>query len=137
MLNLPTRATPPPTVLLADDNPRIHRLVAKILGDEFHLLGGAADGEELIEAARRLMPDVLVVDIGMPGLNGIEAVKRLHSWRPPAVVFLTSHGEPSLVAQARAAGGLGYVLKESAVEDLALAIRAALRSESYVSPSLK
>jgi len=134
---LPSRAAPVPTVLLADDNPRIHGLVARILGDEFQMLDGAADGEELIETALRLMPDVLVVDIGMPRLNGIEAVKRLSSWRPAAVVFLTSHGETSLVEQAMAAGGLGYVLKESAVEDLALAIRAALRSECYVSPSLK
>jgi DNA-binding NarL/FixJ family response regulator len=91
----------------------------------------------MIEAAGLMHPDVLVVDVAMPRLNGIEAVRRLCPSTLPAIVFFSSHGDASLMEQAFAAGGLGYVLKGSAAEDLPLAIRAALRGETFVSPSLK
>ena len=123
----------PITVLVADDNPYVHTLVRRILSDEFQIVGSAMDGEDLVHAARQLSPDVVVVDVGMPRVNGIEAVRRLRGWHPPAVVFLTSHGDQEMVNQARAAGGMGYVLKQCACEELADAIYSALRNEPYVS----
>jgi DNA-binding NarL/FixJ family response regulator len=129
-----------PTVVLADDNPRIQGLVARILRDEFQIVASVGDGDKLIEAAGQFLPDVIVVDISMPGLSGIDAVKRLglspRIGKAPAIVFLTSYGDALLVGRALAAGGRGYVLKASAVEDLAPAIFAALRGETFVSASL-
>jgi DNA-binding NarL/FixJ family response regulator len=124
-------------VLLADD----HRLVAEglksLLSAEFELVGLVEDGRALIEAARKLRPDVIVADITMPNLNGIDALVQLKQDDAGVrVVILTMHTEVAFARRALEAGALGYVLKHSAQNELTGAIRAALEGKTYVSPSL-
>jgi DNA-binding NarL/FixJ family response regulator len=126
-----------PRVLLADD----HRMVAEglksLLTPEFDLVGVVENGRSLIEEAKRLRPDVIVADISMPHLNGIEAMARLKEHdKGVRVVFLTMHQEVVYARRALDAGALGYVLKHSAPAELVAAIRAALEGKTYVTPSL-
>ncbi len=126
-----------PRVLLADD----HRLVAEalksLLAPEYDLVGVVEDGRELIEAARRLQPDVIVADVTMPHLNGIDALIQLRKAgdRVP-VVFLTMHRDASFARRALDAGASGFVLKHSAPAELVSAIRAALEGKTYLTPQL-
>ncbi len=124
-------------VLLADD----HRIVAeglrRLLENEFDLVDLVEDGVALLAAAQRHEPDVIVTDIGMPVMNGIDAVKELRKARPNiAVVFLTMHRDPAYLERARAAGGLGYVLKHSAASELVTAVNEAIAGREYVTPAL-
>ena len=126
-----------PRVLLADD----HRIVAEglksLLEAEFDLVGIVEDGRALVEAARSLRPDVIVADIAMPHLNGLDALPRLKQDDPDVkVVFLTMHGEAAYARRALAEGARGYVIKHSATAELVLAIRAALEGKTYVTPTL-
>lgn len=126
-----------PRILLADD----HRLVAEalrsLLSAEFELVGVVEDGRALIEAAARLRPDVIVADITMPHLNGIDALVHLkRDDKQVRVVFLTMHPELAYARRALEAGASGYVLKHSAPAELLAAIRAALNDRTYVSPAL-
>ena len=126
-----------PRVLLADD----HRMVAEglksLLSDEFELVGVVEDGRALLEAARKLRPDVIVADITMPHLNGIDALVRLkHDEIQVPVVFLTMHVEVAYARRALEAGAAGFVLKHSAPAELVSAIRAALDGRTYVSPAV-
>jgi len=132
-MNRPTR----PRVLLADD----HRMVAEglkgLLAPEVELVGMVEDGLALLEAAKRLRPDVIVADISMPHLNGIEALARLKQEDERVrVVFLTMHEDVAYARRALDAGASGYVLKHSAPAELIAAIRAALDGKTYVSPAL-
>jgi len=124
-------------VLLADD----HRLVAeglkRLLEPEFELVGAVEDGAALLLEAAKLKPDVIVSDISMPGLNGIEVLERLkNDWPNVKVVFLTMHHNVSYARQAMGRGALGYVLKHSAAEELLLAVRAAANGRTFVSPAI-
>lgn len=126
-----------PRVLLADD----HRMVAEglksLLSAECELVGVVEDGRALIEAARKLRPDIIIADITMPRLNGIDALAQLK--RDDAavrVIFLTMHPEVAYARRAFAAGAMGYVLKHSAPNELLAAIRAALEGKTYLSPAL-
>jgi len=126
-----------PRVLLADD----HRMVAEglksLLSAECELVGVVEDGRALIEAARKLRPDIVIADITMPRLNGIDALAQLK--RDDAavrVIFLTMHPEVAYARRAFAAGAMGYVLKHSAPNELLAAVRAALESKTYLSPAL-
>src|SRR5689334_8917773 len=124
-------------VLLADD----HRLVAEglksLLGAEYELVGVVEDGRALIEATRKLRPDVIVADITMPHLNGIDALAQLKKDdKHVRVVFLTMHTEVAYARRALEAGASGYVLKHSASAELLAAIRAALKDKVYVSPAV-
>ena len=126
-----------PRVLLADD----HRIVAEglrnILSEEFELIGVVEDGRALLEAVQEQRPDVIVADISMPHLNGIDALVELKKRDAGVrVVFLTMHMDASYLRRALEAGALGYVLKHSAVAELVDAIRAALDGRKYVSPKL-
>lgn len=126
-----------PTVLLADD----HRMVAEglrtLLSAEFDLVGVVEDGIALVEAARSLKPEVIVADITMPRLNGIDALARLREDNPQVrVVFLTMHQDPAYARRALDAGASGYVLKHSAPAELSAAIWAALQGKTYVTPTL-
>lgn len=126
-----------PTVLLADD----HRIVAEglkgLLTPEFDLVGRVEDGRALVEEAKRLHPDVIVADITMPHLNGIDALDILKKNDPRVkVVFLTMHREVAYARRAIEAGASGFVLKHSAPEELVLAIRAALNGQKYITPAL-
>ena len=126
-----------PRVLLADD----HRIVAEglksLLSPEFELVGVVEDGRALVEAAERLRPDVIVADITMPHLNGIDALAQLKERNEQVrVVVLTMHQEVAYVRRALDAGALGYVLKHSAPTELIAAVRAALDGKTYVTPAL-
>lgn len=126
-----------PRVLLADD----HRLMAEglraLLSPEFDLVGVVEDGLALLEAAGRLAPDVVVTDITMPRLGGIEALARLRRERPAVrVVILTMHHDAAYARRAMALGASGYVLKHAAPEELVLAIREALAGRSFVTPEV-
>jgi len=126
-----------PRILLADD----HRLVAEalkaLLSANFELLGIVEDGRALLKAARELHPDVIVADVAMPGLNGIDALIQMKKTNPGVkVVFLTMHPEVVYARRALDAGARGYVLKHSAPEELVTAIRAALTGKTYITPTL-
>jgi DNA-binding NarL/FixJ family response regulator len=125
------------TVLLADD----HRIVLEglkgLLADEFEVVGAVEDGRTLLEQARQLRPDVIVVDVAMPLLNGIDAVKQIKkSGLDTKVVFLTMHQDAMYAKEALDAGALGFVLKHSAPSELTRAIREALKGNTYISPVL-
>lgn len=126
-----------PRVLLADD----HRLVAEalksLLAPEFDLVGVVEDGRELVEKAGELRPDVIVADIGMPHLNGIDALIRLRqNGDQVPVVFLTMHRDVTFARRAIEAGASGFVLKHSASTELITAIQAALVGRTYLTPQL-
>jgi len=126
-----------PRVLLADD----HRLVAEglksLLSQEFELLEIVEDGRALVAAAKKLRPDIIVADITMPHLNGIDALVQLKKDHPGVkVVFLTMHQDVAYARRALEAGALGFVLKHSAPAELITAIRAALKGQTYVTPAL-
>ena len=116
-----------PTVIIADDNAAIHPLLSLILRSELEVVENVFDGQALIEATSRLRPDLIVVDVYMPVLDGIEAVKRIHARFPdlPAVLVSTDAGEEN-TQRARLAGAHAIVNKASAAEELLLAARAAL-----------
>lgn len=126
-----------PRILIADD----HRVVAQglktMLSAEFDLVGVVADGRAMVDAAKALRPDVIVADVSMPELNGIDALETLrHEGLDVPVVFLTMHSQPGYARRALRAGAAGYVLKLAAPEELVQAIRAALDGGTFVSPAL-
>jgi DNA-binding NarL/FixJ family response regulator len=135
--NRPVSQPRRPRVLLADD----HRLVAEglksLLAPDFDLVDVVEDGRALVEAVRRLRPDVVVADVAMPQLNGIEALVQLRQEgdRVP-VVFLTMHRDVAYARRALDAGASGFVLKHSAPAELVTAIRAALDGKTYLTPQL-
>ena len=122
-------------ILIADDHKMFAQGLQGLLEDEFELVGIVADGQALVDAAQLLQPDVVVVDISMPVLNGLDAVRRLRELGSSAkVIFLTMHADDRLLAEAFRCGGVGYVLKQSAGEDLIHAIKQALAGHKYVTP---
>ena len=126
-----------PRLLVVDDQAEMRWSVALLLADTFQVVGVAEDGKEAIELAALLSPDVVVLDIGMPVLNGIEAAGRLRaSHYSGKVVFLSLHGDAEFVEAAFAAGGMGYVLKSSLGKDLISAIWLAIEGKPFVSPAL-
>ena len=124
-------------VLLADDHGDVLDTVARLLVPEFDVVGSFTDGYGLLSAAGRLKTDVVIADISMPILNGIEAVRRLmESGSPAQVVFLTVHESSDYVRAALATGALGYVVKPRLGVDLSVAIKEVHAGRSYVSPSI-
>ena len=122
-------------LLLADDHVMFSQGLKSLLGDEFDLLGTAENGDQLVEAALRLEPDVILVDISMPVLNGFDAVRKIKaSGREARIIFLTMHDDATLLAEAFRCGASGYVLKQAAGEELVNAIREVAQGNSYVSP---
>ena len=124
-------------LLLADD----HRIVAEglrlLLEDEFELLAVVEDGRALVEAAETLAPDVIIADMTMPELNGLEALEKLKEKNPEVrVVFLTMHQNALYARRALDAGARGYVAKSSAAEELVLAVRAAAAGRTFVSSAI-
>jgi DNA-binding NarL/FixJ family response regulator len=122
-------------VLLADDNEEILETVTQLLAPRFDVVGAVTNGESLLKAAETLRPDVIVVDISMPVINGIEAVGHLKAEGfKPKVVFLTIHDDADFVAACFAVGAKGYVLKPRLVTALVHAIDEALADRTFVSP---
>lgn len=125
-----------PTILLADDHPGIFETVARIIEPTFEIIGRSDDGQVLLEAVAKLNPDVVVTDISMPVLNGIEAANKLkQSGSKCPIVFLTVHDDPDFIEACLATGALGYVSKPRMALDLVPAIREALKGHTFVSPS--
>lgn len=123
------------TVLLVDDHPPLVEAVLTILKPHYDIVGVATDGEMLVSEALRLRPEVIVSDITLPILNGIEAIHRLRLSNVEAkVVFLTIHAEEGFLKACIAEGALGYVLKSRMKTQLIPAIEAALEGKVYVSP---
>ncbi len=123
-----------PRVLLADDHPLILDKVRRWLQAEFEVVGAVEDGQALLLAEAELQPDVVILDITMPGLNGIEAAKQLRQAGSPAkIIFLSIHEDPDFQSEALATGALGFVRKSRFGLDLIPAIHEALSNRSFVS----
>ena len=127
-----------PTILIADDHKMFAQGLAGLLEDEFDLVGAVENGQALIDEAVRLRPDLIIVDIAMPVLNGLDAVRRLNQAHTGSkVVFLTMHADTRLLREAFQCGGVGYVLKQSAGEELLFALRQVMSGQNYISPSIE
>ena len=126
-----------PRVLLADDHVLVAEALKSLLTPEFELVGIVEDGRALVSAAGELRPDVIVADVTMPHLNGIDALVQLRQGgdRVP-IVFLTMHRDVRFARRALEAGASGFVLKHSASVELVAALRAALEGKIYITPQL-
>jgi DNA-binding NarL/FixJ family response regulator len=123
---------------LADDHTIVAEGLTSLLTAEFELVATVGDGRALVEAADRLRPDVIVTDISMPTLNGLDAIRELRKAEAGArVVVLTMHADERLVTEAFRAGASGYVLKQSAGEELISAIHEALEGKLYLTPLIR
>jgi len=126
-----------PRVVLADDQEEILETVSRVLRSDFDIVAAVPDGESAIEAVARLDPDLVVLDISMPILNGLEAASLLQeSGSKAKVIFLTVHDDPDYVEAAFSVGARGYVLKARLGIDLLPAVREALQGRTFVSPPL-
>jgi DNA-binding NarL/FixJ family response regulator len=124
-------------VLLADDNENFLAVVVRILEPEFEVARKVGDGQSLIAEAARFKPDLLILDISMPLLNGIDAAQKLNATGSRAkIVFLTVHEDPEYVRAALAAGALGYVVKHRLATDLVTALKEVLAGRRFISPSI-
>jgi len=126
-------------VIVADDHHLVRQGIRSLLeqASDIEVIGEAGDGLEAIELAQRLKPDVIVMDIVMPYLNGTQAAERLRQLpHPPRVILLSMYSDPTLIQQALKSGVRGYLLKRCVVEELLLAVRAAARGEIYLSPTI-
>ncbi len=122
-------------VLLADDHTIVAEGLVSLLEQDFELVGRVDNGRDLLKKAEELSPDVIVTDISMPLLNGIEALRQLKKTKPDVrVVFLTVHADVSYITEAFRAGAAGYVLKQSAAEELRSAIKAVHEGRTYLTP---
>ena len=126
-----------PRVLMADDHSILLAGVRKLLEERYDVVGMVEDGRALLEAAERFKPDLILVDISMPLLNGLDAVRQLRKSQPDVkLLFLTMHASPQYATEAFKAGGNGYLLKQSAVSELPEAIEAVLQGKYYLTPSI-
>jgi DNA-binding NarL/FixJ family response regulator len=127
-----------PRVLLADDHRMVTEGLRRVLETEFKVVGIVENGRELLHFKDKLKPDVIVVDISMPLLNGIDAIRQIKlTNKDVKVVFLTMHPDVAYAASALEAGAHGYVLKNSAPSELVTAIKHALRGETYITSSIE
>ena len=126
------------TILLADDHAIVTDGLARILKDaHFDVVGAVRDGQQLLDAATRLRPDVIITDLAMPGLSGLDALARLRAARVQSkVIVLTMHHDADLAADAIRGGASGFLLKESAGDELLIAVRHALDGKVYITPTV-
>ena len=124
-------------ILVADDHPIVAEGLRSLLEPTFELVAIVENGREMIAAAKELKPEVIIADISMPLLNGIDAVSEIRRMGIQAkIIFLTMHPEPNYARRALAAGASGYVLKHSAASELLFAIRRVLAGRSFVTPTV-
>ena len=124
-------------VLLADDHAIVADGLHSLLKDRYDLVGTVGDGQALVDAALEQKPDVIVADIGMPVLTGLQAWQRLSgSGIPSRIIFLTMHADPQLAAEAFRSGASGYLLKHSAGEELIAAIEEVRQGRAYMTPMI-
>jgi NarL family two-component system response regulator LiaR len=131
--------TPPIRVLLVDDHPVVRQGLRALLSiqDGIEVVGEAGDGEAAVAAADRLSPDVVLMDVVMPTMDGVEALRRIGERRPQTrVVMLTSYADERQAMEAVDAGATGFLLKDASPRDVAAAIRAAHRGEAVLHPSV-
>ena len=122
-------------VLLADDHTLVLGALEKLVSEECEVVGQVSDGRALVAAAEELKPDVIVLDISMPLLNGVEAARQIkQKLKNVKLVFLTMNEDADLAAEAFRAGASAYLLKRSATSELPLAIREVMQGRSYVTP---
>ena len=129
----------PVRVLLADDHTLVRAGLRKLLESlpNIEVVGEASDGLELLELAARMQPQVILMDIAMPGLNGLEATGRItKSWPDIRVLILSMHQNSEYIRQALRQGAVAYLLKDSAPMELELALKAVLNGETYLSPAV-
>jgi DNA-binding NarL/FixJ family response regulator len=125
------------TVVIADDHAVVAEGLASLLQSEFTVVGTAADGAALLAMARRFKPDIVVTDMAMPGMTGLDALRRLRAEALTAkVIFLTMHADVELAATALGAGASGFLVKHDAGAELIAAIRRVLAGEVYLTPHL-
>ena len=126
-----------PRVMLADDHTMFLEAFRKLLEPYFEIVGTVSDGRALLETAGQINPDVIVADIGMPLMNGLEAALRLKQQIPKVkIIFLTMNEDPDLATEAMRGGASGYLLKVSAVAELIRAIQLAVKGKYYVTPQI-
>ena len=126
-----------PRVLLADDHAALREALSELLADATDLVGQARDGRELVESARRLSPDVVVTDMAMPQMNGLDAMRQLKAEGSTArFIVLTVDRDPHVAKEAIRAGASGYVFKQAAGEELLDAIRRVMAGQTYLSPPM-
>jgi DNA-binding NarL/FixJ family response regulator len=126
-----------PRLLLADDHKIVLEGLRGLLDPEFEIVGAVEDGRALVTEAQRLKPDVVVADISMPGLNGMDAARQIKKMDARIkIVFLTMHSDVNYAAGGFDAGASGFVLKHSAPQELITAIREAMRGHTYVTPMI-
>jgi DNA-binding NarL/FixJ family response regulator len=124
-------------ILLIDDHALVLEGMRQLLESEFTVVGTGESGQALLEMAPRLAPDVVLLDVSMPGLNGFEAAQRLKQLLPSVkIIFVTMMTEPVYISEAFRRGGHGYVLKQCAAAELVNAIRKVLSNRRYVSPQI-
>jgi DNA-binding NarL/FixJ family response regulator len=124
-----------PRVIIADDHTMLVEAFEKLLSPECDVVAKVADGRALLAAVDELRPDVVVLDLSMPLLNGLDAARQIKQTHPSVrIVFVTMNEDPDLAAQAFRMGGAAYLLKRSAGSELLTAIREAMRHRSYVTP---
>jgi DNA-binding NarL/FixJ family response regulator len=122
-------------LIMADDHTLVLAGFRKLLEADFDIVDVAEDGRSLVQAAEQLKPDVILLDISMPLLNGIEAARQIRMRAPNArLIFVTMHSNPDYVREAMRAGASGYLLKRSAASELVPAIRAVFAGNQYVTP---
>ena len=125
-----------PRVLLADDHRMLTDALKNVLEPRCEVVGTVSDGRALLEAAAKLNPDIVVLDIAMPRLNGLDAGRQLKARMPKVkLIFMTQHEDPYLVGEAFRAGGSAFLLKEAAASELTDALEQVLKGGSYVTPS--
>ena len=121
-------------VVVADDNPAVLRRLVSLLATEFEVVSTAENGKLGLERSRRYHPDIIVVDLEMPILNGIEVTRQLRKLgRTPAVVICSVESDQEMIEAAQQAGALGYVFKKSMDRDLVKAVKSAARGETFIS----
>ena len=125
-------------LMLADDHRMLREGLRRSLTEEgFEIVGEAADGEEACDLVDELLPDLVLMDVTMPNLNGVEATKRIHARHPEVrIVMLTMHADAEVVAEAIRGGANGYLVKDCSTDEIAAAIRLAVSGETALSPQL-
>jgi len=124
-------------LLVAEDHQAMREKVVGTLKGEYTIVDVVEDGEQMLNAESKISPDVVVLDISMPVMNGLEAASRLKQRESKAkIVFLTVHDEPEYLEAALATGALGYVIKSRLASDLCLAVREVMAGRRFVSPTL-
>jgi DNA-binding NarL/FixJ family response regulator len=125
-------------ILVADDHTAVLTSVVRLLSKHYDVVGTVNDGRALLEAAGTMEPDVLILDVSMPVITGIEAASILKKTGSKSkIIFLTVHNDPDFVRAAREVGALGYVVKQQMTTDLPEAIKKALAGEYFASPSVR